>query len=278
MRLLIFIALVLFSSQIKSQSQRFFYELKYVSDSTKIDSVSTELMQLDIFKNHSEFLSAQQAVRDSAIFNVKQKSNEVGSNLKEGTVRLKTYKGLEKYSYESVGVEQFKIVYKEKLNWTLTNERKEIGKYNCQKATINFNGRSWTAWFTTEIPIQDGPYLFDNLPGLILSVEDSKKKFSFNYVGNIKIKNSSPNISFTKRIEYPTITREQFNKKWKIFRQNPIGWREQWVINNPNIQSSKYYDANGLLLNKDKVYKGDREKIKLKLARENTYIDKDLYR
>lgn len=33
-----------------------------------------------------------------------------------------------------------------------------------QKATCDFAGRKWIAWFTTEIPIQDGPYKFYGLP------------------------------------------------------------------------------------------------------------------
>ena len=259
------------------QSQRFYYEFNYVTDSTKVDNLETELMHLDIFKDHSEFLSSQQALRDSSMFNVKQKSNEIGTNMKEGKVRMKIYKGSTKYSIENIGIEHLKIIHQNPIVWTLHNEHKTIGKYTCQKATTELNGRKWIAWFTSDLPIQGGPYVFDNLPGLILEIQDEEKLFTFLYKGNRTIKNSAPNITFTNRIPYPKVSREQFNKKWKIFRENPVGFREQWVIMNPTISNSKYYDANGNLLNTEKVYKEDREKVKRDIIHYNVFIDKHLY-
>lgn len=269
---------LLITSQLKSQSKRFYYEFRYITDSLKTDSISSEIMQLDIFKIHSEFLSSQQAIRDSSIFNIKQKSNEIGSNLKQGNVKIKIYKGKENYSQEWVGIENFKIPFNRNQNWNISSETKKILNYNCQKATITLNGRNWIAWFTSEIPIQNGPYIFMNLPGLIVEIKDSEEFFSFSLIGNKTIKNSSPNISFTNRIQIPKISREQFNKKWIIFRKDPIGFREQWVITNPNIMNPQYYDANGNLLNKDKVYREDREKIKEQISKNNVFIDKKLYK
>lgn len=41
-----------------------------------------------------------------------------------------------------------------KLNWELINETKNISGYTCSKATTNFRGRKYTAWFTTDIPFR----------------------------------------------------------------------------------------------------------------------------
>lgn len=57
-------------------------------------------------------------------------------------------------------------------NWKLHKETKKIGDFNCQKATIKFRGRNYTAWFTNEIPIRYGPWKFQGLSGLILEVYD----------------------------------------------------------------------------------------------------------
>ena len=61
--------------------------------------------------------------------------------------------------------------------WNLKDEVKKIGKFNCQKATIEFRGRDYTAWFTEEIPVPFGPWKFQGLSGLILEVYDNDKVF-----------------------------------------------------------------------------------------------------
>ncbi|MFD0860813.1 GLPGLI family protein [Sungkyunkwania multivorans] len=57
--------------------------------------------------------------------------------------------------------------------WKITNESKKIKDFNCRKATTSFRGRAYTAWFTEDIPIINGPWKFDGLPGLILEVVSS---------------------------------------------------------------------------------------------------------
>lgn len=61
-----------------------------------------------------------------------------------------------------------------KMKWKLLNEKKIIGKYNCAKASVEFRGRTYYAWYTIEIPISLGPWKFNGLPGLILEVDDEK--------------------------------------------------------------------------------------------------------
>ncbi|WP_196887342.1 GLPGLI family protein [Aureivirga sp. CE67] len=72
------------------------------------------------------------------------------------------------------------IVVKEKpihFDWKIHEESKNIGKFLCQKATTNFRGRNYIAWFTHEIPSSYGPWKFYGLPGLILEVHDEDYKF-----------------------------------------------------------------------------------------------------
>lgn len=57
--------------------------------------------------------------------------------------------------------------------WELTDETMEILGFLCTKATTKWRGRNYTAWFTPEVPISDGPHKFCGLPGLIVKVEDS---------------------------------------------------------------------------------------------------------
>ena len=64
--------------------------------------------------------------------------------------------------------------------WKLTQEKKQIGKYTCYKATTSKfvegrNGkmeRKVIAWYTTQIPYNFGPKDYNGLPGLILEIQE----------------------------------------------------------------------------------------------------------
>ena len=70
------------------------------------------------------------------------------------------------------------------INWTfLPEESTSILGYECSKATGEFAGRRYTAWFTSELPLPYGPYKFGGLPGLILKIEDAEQQFIWEAVG-----------------------------------------------------------------------------------------------
>ncbi len=52
-------------------------------------------------------------------------------------------------------------------------------KVMCQKATTRYGGRNYTAWFAPDIPISDGPYKFNGLPGLIVNLFEDNMYYSF---------------------------------------------------------------------------------------------------
>lgn len=81
--------------------------------------------------------------------------------------------------FESIGSDSY--VFKEKLNhnWKLISQDTIIRGFTCKKASLNYSGRVWTAWYNPEIPITVGPYKFHGLPGLIMSIKDSENVFSF---------------------------------------------------------------------------------------------------
>jgi GLPGLI family protein len=68
------------------------------------------------------------------------------------------------------------------LKWNIIGEKKDIAGYKCIKATTNFRGREWIAWFTSEIPLSFGPWKLNGLPGLILEAYDSTERYTFKLV------------------------------------------------------------------------------------------------
>ena len=67
--------------------------------------------------------------------------------------------------------------------WTMGDSTREVLGYTCQQATADFRGRRWTAWFTTDIPVSDGPWKLGGLPGLILEAYDEGQQHVFTAVG-----------------------------------------------------------------------------------------------
>lgn len=97
--------------------------------------------------------------------------------------------------------------------------------YQCQKATCTWRGRDYVAWFTSEIPVNDGPMKFFGLPGLIVKVADTENAFSYELRG---IEKSNKPIFFhtksfrKKQPEYESTTRCEILKRQARSYRNMI--------------------------------------------------------
>lgn len=81
------------------------------------------------------------------------------------------------------------------MHWHLTNDTATIMDLACQKASCDFGGRRWIAWFTQSIPISNGPHKFGDLPGLIIKLSDSKNIWKFEFTS---LKSTNYNYPITK--------------------------------------------------------------------------------
>ena len=102
-------------------------------------------------------------------------------------------------------------------NWYLSEDTLTVLGYTCYKATCNFRGRDYIAWFAPDIPLHDGPFKFYGLPGLILLLEDTENLFQFRAIGleqlsNVEIVSESKN-NFIK------CTPEQYTRIKKKIRE-----------------------------------------------------------
>lgn len=69
------------------------------------------------------------------------------------------------------------------LTWEIMDSTANMLGYDCNLAVANYHGRKWLAWFTTDIPVQDGPWQLCGLPGLILSAETEDGEYGFTATG-----------------------------------------------------------------------------------------------
>lgn len=132
----------------------------------------------------------------------------------------------------------------EKPQWRIcTDESITIADYQCQKAQTNFRGRTWFVWFTTDIPISDGPWKLCGLPGLILKAEDKKGEFLFEC---IEIKNMDKEAISIPNLKYIKCSREALKRLLIKSAKDPVGYFRQM-----GIETSLGIDANGKPLKYD---------------------------
>lgn len=174
--------------------------------------IQADTLTLDIGQNTSRYYDATRMKRDSlygdfmnnkinpsTIQSISVVKNEDMSSLENagGTTFNSTTKGetaqlfKKRESGEIITIEKAEnAIQKYKCiesispqQWNITLDTLTVLGYTCQKATTTFRGRNYEAWFSPEVPINDGPWKFYGLPGLIMQVNDSENLFSFQIIG-----------------------------------------------------------------------------------------------
>ena len=164
-------------------------------------------------------------------------------NIPEGKVTEREYFDLERWQY----TEDW-----EKPEWEIMDESKEIVGYQCIKAIADYRGRKWTAWFTPEIPVQEGPWKLCGLPGLILEAYDNNEEYHFEADGLTQNPNSEVGIfTYDDRRGRTTVTRYNFFKIWCKYKNSIFGAN----LNDDFVVGPKATPGD----NEPRVIHGDRE-------------------
>ncbi|MBV8328320.1 GLPGLI family protein [Chryseobacterium sp.] len=195
------------------QTFRIYYQMTYKIDSTKNESVNKKML-LDVKDEISKFYSYDLYHIDSLALrnvDVRTKATDfdflITKNKKENKIDKYYIIGLDRYSLKEDWP---------KLNWKITEETKNIDNVNCQKATLHYKGRDWTAWFAKEIPFQEGPYVFNSLPGLIVDMRDSGDNYIFTMT-ELKKDNGEVNMDN----DFIPVTQKQLNKLYLDYYNDP---------------------------------------------------------
>lgn len=252
-----------------AQNKLFLYEYKFIPDSTNNQILKDEIMILNIQKDRSEFYSSERYASDSTqVAESKKGMMAMPFNKEMVNDRVIKYPNSNLINYITIMFwDKYTVKQDIDLKWHLENSFDTILGYKVQKATTDFGGRKWTAWFTKEIPIQDGPYKFKNLPGLILKIEDSDRNHSFELKG-IKRNTTEfdyPNVNNSKGYH---LNYDQYVKKYKNFRKDPTA---DLVGKIPDQR-----DANGNFRTSTQIIKELHDQWMERLKKDNNIIEIDL--
>ena len=130
------------------------------------------------------------------------------------------------------------------IQWEIGDSTKNVLGYECTIATADYHGRHWTAWFTPEIPLQEGPWKLTGLPGLILEAEESTGQHSFVATG---LEASNQEI-------YPIYPYRQYDK---MSRMEMLRQYRNYLDHSSSINSA----AIGINIGKDHIKNEEESKI-----------------
>ena len=205
----------------------FMYDYRFLRDTTDITSESTDRMILQVGYGISKFSSYRTMQIDSLIR--MSTADQVQANPERyiGGTSWSVYKNYPTGKFtttDKIATDWFLV---EELipeqQWTLTDETKEILGYKCKSAKCSFRGREYTAYYTDEIPVADGPWKFGGLPGFIMEVHDADNHYSFTCVG---INSKADRTITMPEVSYNKTSRVKFYQTKYRYDTNPLGYLE----------------------------------------------------
>jgi GLPGLI family protein len=122
---------------------------------------------------------------------------------------------LTEYTRMSLYLRKYDSRHSEDLHpqeWEIYDDTLTVAGYSCQKAECRFRGRNYTAWFTVDIPISNGPWKFGGLPGLILKLYDNDRLYTFECMGIERRKQKYPIMEYNHYKSMPKMDRKKILK------------------------------------------------------------------
>lgn len=183
----------------------------FTQKSKKEDKIAfrNDTMTLDVGPQVSYYYDETKSKKDSLF-------NHAITNLNPNTIKsISVYKGNNPLEFDNLAGDKYEMnyydgttekIFKNRVNgeitiidhssdaymcvdpvasfgWKIMDETAVVLDYTCQKATAHFRGRDYEAWFSSEIPVNDGPWKFFGLPGMILRVNDTEGLIAFECIG-----------------------------------------------------------------------------------------------
>lgn len=197
------------------------YNYEFYRDSTSKYSLKNDQMVLQIGSHLSKFSCIMNVIMDSVLYLAQQKNLATGAFLDltsksisgVNSDMMSMYNIYKNYPEKGMMITTdyddhkfYKIKQPMQMNWRLDLQKDTvILGYACHRATTSYAGRNYLAWYSPQIPISEGPYKFNGLPGLILKVSDTKNQHCFTLNSIKKISNQqSINLRIGSFVEITT--------------------------------------------------------------------------
>lgn len=182
------------------ETMEFVYDYSWCNDTTDHleDNYTRDQMLLQIAPGGiSKFSSYKNLTVDSLLMSLT--SEQIGDAALQGKLKngefmtiFKNYPQGKLTHTEKICTDWFR--YEEDMpvmKWELTDSVANILGYDCRSARCSFRGRNWTVFYSEDIPVMDGPWKLQGLPGLIMKATDDEDHYIFECVG-IKSKANRP--------------------------------------------------------------------------------------
>lgn len=109
------------------------------------------------------------------------------------------------------------------LEWEMLDTVATVLGYECHGAKCTFRGREWTALYSEEIPLMEGPWKLHGLPGLIMKATDDRGDYTFECIG---IKSNADRPITIYKVPFNTVSRHDFYDIKHRYEINPYAYFE----------------------------------------------------
>ena len=127
--------------------------------------------------------------------------------------------------------------------WTMVPDSvKTILGYKCRKAVCSYRRRDYEAWYALDLPVNAGPWKFSGLPGLIMSIQDTKGHYTFEISGLENTREPIEYIEYGAR-KYARTDRITFLRT--NAKASNIGWVRYLEAYSPQKKESDFIPVSG---------------------------------
>lgn len=217
---------------IAPETMEFVYDYKWCNDTTGQlkDNYTADQMLLQIGPDGlSKFSSYKNLTVDSLLMKITPE--QVAEAAMDGKLStgefmtiFKNYPHGKLTHTEKICMDWFR--YEEEmpeLEWQLTDSVTNVLGYECHSAVCNFRGREWTAFYTEDIPLMEGPWKLHGLPGLIMKASDKDGHYLFECIG---IKSNADRPITIYKVPYNTTGRAKYYDAKNRYDVNPYAYYE----------------------------------------------------